>query len=124
MRLLCFYAHSVIISAMELAEAFGQVLKSIRQENRMTQVRLATITGLDVGSISRFERGILLPSFFTLFIIAKTLKTSPSEILKSVELLRPAVLMPKVFSYLESEQEDLKTSKPDARRFKTTKTKR
>jgi transcriptional regulator with XRE-family HTH domain len=46
-----------------LKERFGQRLREIRQERRMTQERFAELLGISVDFLSLIERGNNAPSF-------------------------------------------------------------
>jgi transcriptional regulator with XRE-family HTH domain len=68
-----------------LEKIFGQVLKSIREENGITQETLALNSELDRTYISLLERGLRTPTIATLFKMAPSLKKTPSEIIHLVE---------------------------------------
>ena len=94
---------------MDLAEALGQTIKSRRVATGFTQARLAECAGLDVGSVSRFERGKILPSLLTLFILAEIMKTTPETMLHDTLLLKPEVPRPRV-EYAQRESRLLKAA--------------
>lgn len=64
---------------------FGQVLKSLREEQRISQEALGHSSGLDRTYISLIERGLRVPTIKTLFKISKALNKKPSEIILEVE---------------------------------------
>ena len=53
-----------------LKERFGQRLRDIRQERRMTQERFAELLGISVDFLSLIERGNNAPSFEMLDVFA------------------------------------------------------
>ena len=65
---------------MELKEG-GQAIKRIRKERGMTQEQLAEKTEVASNSISRIERGLLVPALPTLIDICNTLGTGADPIL-------------------------------------------
>lgn len=68
-----------------LAKASGEVLKQLRNEAGISQENLAYESELDRSFISMLERGLRVPTISTLFQMSKALKTTPSEIVKSIE---------------------------------------
>ncbi|HEY9247599.1 MAG TPA: helix-turn-helix transcriptional regulator [Rariglobus sp.] len=74
---------------MELNQAFGQVLRSIRLEKSLTHEALAERAGLHPTFISLLERGGRMPSLNTVFLIAKALGMKSSELIEHVEKLKP-----------------------------------
>lgn len=65
--------------------AFGKVIRKLRQDKRLSQEQLALESGLDRTYISLLERGLRQPTLTTLFQIATTLGTSPSQIIRMME---------------------------------------
>jgi len=63
-----------------LRKKFGQRLRSIRDQRRMTQERFAEVLEMSVDFLSLIERGISAPSFETLEKIAKRLKLSVADL--------------------------------------------
>jgi len=63
-----------------LRKKFGQRLRSIRDQRRMTQERFAEVLEMSVDFLSLIERGISAPSFETLERIAKRLKLSVADL--------------------------------------------
>ena len=72
---------------MTVETAFGQTLRSIRQERGFSQERLGFESGLHRTYISLLERGHKSPSLNTVFQLAKALKVRPSEIIQGVETI-------------------------------------
>ena len=59
----------------------GQTIQRIRKERGMTQEQLAEITNIASNSISRIERGLLMPALPTLIDICNALGTGADSIL-------------------------------------------
>jgi transcriptional regulator with XRE-family HTH domain len=57
---------------------FGKKLRKIRRSLKISQEQLAWDTGLEYSQINRIERGIINTSISNVFIIANSLKISPS----------------------------------------------
>lgn len=60
--------------------AFGDAIRSIRKQRRISQESLALKCGLDRTYISGIERGVRNPSLTNILKIAAALDTSPAEI--------------------------------------------
>jgi transcriptional regulator with XRE-family HTH domain len=71
---------------MTIDEAFGAVLRELRNSQGLTQEKLAFDASLDRTFISLLERGQRQPSLTTIFQISKALHLLPSEVIKLVEL--------------------------------------
>jgi len=63
-------------------KAFGQVIRRIRKELRISQAELEKRTGLDRTFISDLERGIQGPGIRTLFRIANGLETPAWDLVR------------------------------------------
>lgn len=63
-----------------LRKRFGQHLRQIRLNRRMTQERFAEVLDISVDFLSLVERGRSAPSFETLDKIAKRLRVQVSEL--------------------------------------------
>ena len=59
----------------------GQAIQRIRKERGMTQEQLAELTDVASNSISRIERGLLIPALPTLIDICNALGTGADSIL-------------------------------------------
>jgi transcriptional regulator with XRE-family HTH domain len=70
---------------MTPGEAFGKVLKQIRQEHFLSQEELGFESGYHRTYISLLERGRKSPSLNTLFQLAAALEVSASEVLRRTE---------------------------------------
>jgi transcriptional regulator with XRE-family HTH domain len=61
----------------------GQAIQRIRKARGMTQEQLAEITNIASNSISRIERGLLMPALPTLIEICNALGTGADSILSA-----------------------------------------
>ncbi|HZK97824.1 MAG TPA: helix-turn-helix transcriptional regulator [Prolixibacteraceae bacterium] len=66
-------------------EIFGKVLREMRDENQISQEKLAEYCDLDRTYISLLERGLRQPTITTIFKLAKALNISPSTLIEKVE---------------------------------------
>lgn len=63
------------------AQVFGQTLKRLRAEKKMTQQTLAGDAGLAITYVSDLERGLKVPSLTTILQLAHALDIEPRELL-------------------------------------------
>ena len=70
----------------EVSKEFGQVIVENRKKIGISQENLAYDAGLARSFLSELERGIKQPSITTLFLLANSLKTSPSKMIKELEI--------------------------------------
>jgi len=70
---------------MEIAEAFGYVLRKHRKEANLSQEQLALQSDLDRTYIGLLERAQRQPSLSTLFSICQVLEVQPHILIKEVE---------------------------------------
>jgi len=68
-----------------IVEVFGKVLRELREENQLSQEKLAEYCELDRTYISLLERGLRQPTITTIFKLAKALNISPSTLIETVE---------------------------------------
>ena len=54
-------------------ENFGKHIKKLRKERKLTLVNLCYRNGLEPSTISRIEKGLVEPKYFTLTKLAKAL---------------------------------------------------
>lgn len=59
----------------------GRIIRELRKANNLTQEQLAERTKLTSNSISRMERGLLMPSIPTLCDLCNALNTNADTIL-------------------------------------------
>ncbi|TNJ62606.1 helix-turn-helix transcriptional regulator [Paenibacillus hemerocallicola] len=70
---------------MSIEIVFGQQLRKIREERKLSQEELAFLAKLDRTYISLLERGKRRPTLNTIFALAGQLNISPSELVRLVE---------------------------------------
>lgn len=71
--------------------AFGKALREIRKAQcpKMTQERLAEISGIDRTFVSLLERGDRSPTLNTIFALSQALEISPLLIMeRTIEMLK------------------------------------
>lgn len=71
----------VLKSAEEAMRGFGVRLRTVREQRQLSQQDLATLTGIHLGQISRYERGVIQPSAETTIILAQALRVSADYLL-------------------------------------------
>ncbi|MFC3773358.1 helix-turn-helix domain-containing protein [Paenibacillus sp. GCM10012303] len=64
---------------MSIEAVFGQQLRKIREERKLSQEELAFLAKLDRTYISLLERGKRRPTLNTIFALAGQLNIAPSE---------------------------------------------
>jgi len=69
-----------MVDVSTLKQQFGERLRSIRLEKRVTQDEFAELLGVSSDFISNIERGINAPSFDVLEVIAGTLGMNVSDL--------------------------------------------
>jgi len=65
--------------------AFGEALREIRRERRVSQMDLYLASGIDRTYISAVERGVQSPTIRMIVRFAKHLKVRPSELVQRME---------------------------------------
>lgn len=63
-------------------KAFGEVMRTTREELGVSQMGLHIRTGLDRTFISDLERGVQCPSLRTIFRVAKGLNMTPNNLIR------------------------------------------
>ena len=58
----------------------GQKIKSERTMRGLSQLELATNVGIEKTNLSRIERGLTNPTFFSLFVLAQALDIPLKEL--------------------------------------------
>jgi transcriptional regulator with XRE-family HTH domain len=66
-------------------QAFGQVLRTLRLEPRLSQEALALEAGIQRNYVSLIERGVNQPSITIIFKLAAALEMKPSQVIELVE---------------------------------------
>lgn len=69
--------------------AFGELLRELREERRLSQAQLALESELDQGYISMLERGERQPSLVSLFALCAALQIEPDTVVQRVKEARP-----------------------------------
>lgn len=70
---------------MDIADAFGQVLRDLRREAGLTQEQLGFEAGLERNFISMLELGQRQPSLATVFKLARALHIPPPRLVELVD---------------------------------------
>lgn len=66
------------------AKTLGEVLKTYRTENKMTQEFVAESLGVSRQAVSKWESGSSDPSTTNLIALAKLYKIEPEELIRSI----------------------------------------
>lgn len=69
---------------MDIAAAFGLVLRSLRRQAGLTQEQLGFESGLERNFISMLELGQRQPSLATVFKLAHALEIAPARLIELV----------------------------------------
>jgi len=75
------------MKGLSIETAFGQVIKELRKERKLSQEQLSYDSYLDRSYISQLEHGRKQPTILTIFQLADALKVKPSVIIAEVERL-------------------------------------
>jgi transcriptional regulator with XRE-family HTH domain len=75
----------------ELRQAFGDVVRDLRQERQLSQEALSFACGRHRTYISLLERGRNTPSIETLWAMADALEVEPVELVGLVQARRQAI---------------------------------
>lgn len=71
--------------SLKSEEVFGEVLRTIRKKQKMSQEKLAFQSNLDRTYISMLERGVHQPTLNSLLALARALNMKASELVELVE---------------------------------------
>lgn len=63
----------------KIIKSFGERLKKIRNEKKLSLRALADIAELDFGNINEIENGKINPSLTTIILLAEAMQIHPSE---------------------------------------------
>lgn len=74
---------------MSNEEIFGKILQDERKAKKISQEKLAKLTGLDRTFISLIENGKRNPTFATILKICSALEINPSELFSIYEKKDP-----------------------------------
>jgi transcriptional regulator with XRE-family HTH domain len=72
---------------VHLKQAFGIVIRELREENKFSQQELADFSEVDRTYISDLERGLNYPSLNTIYKLAEVLKIKPSKLIEKVDAI-------------------------------------
>lgn len=72
-------------------QAFGRVLRALRQERGFSQEALALDSGYDRTYIGLLEQGRRSPSLGAIYRLARALAVAPSDVLRRVEAHAPEI---------------------------------
>jgi len=79
----------------EREESFGKILQEIRNSKKISQEKLANLTGLDRTAISLIENGKRSPTFITILKICSALGIKPSVLFSIYEEKDPDYIVKK-----------------------------
>lgn len=69
------------------SQAFGLVVRRLRQEKQISQEALATLAGIERAYMGRIERGETMPTLILILKIGRALEVGAGDILTETELL-------------------------------------
>jgi len=69
----------VVLNESDGILAFGQKVRSIRNDKNISMQYLANLAEIEVSQIHRIETGKINPKLTTILILAKALDINPSE---------------------------------------------
>jgi DNA-binding XRE family transcriptional regulator len=69
-------------------KAFGQALRSMRREQRVSQEKMSLEADCDRTTVSLIERGLVSPKLSTIVKMCRVLKVKPSEVMQRMEKSR------------------------------------
>jgi transcriptional regulator with XRE-family HTH domain len=69
----------------QLIDTFGKVLKQLREEQSISQEKLAFTINSHFTHISRLENGHKQPTLTMIFRLAEQLNLEPSQLIKKIE---------------------------------------
>ena len=71
----------------DLKEAFGKVVRELRDQQGLSQQELADYSEVDRTYISDLERGLNYPSLNTIYKLAEVLKIKPHKLIEKVDAI-------------------------------------
>jgi transcriptional regulator with XRE-family HTH domain len=66
-------------------KAFGQALRSMRKQRRVSQEEISLEADCDRTTVSLIERGLVSPKLSTIVKMCRVLKIKPSEVMQKME---------------------------------------
>jgi transcriptional regulator with XRE-family HTH domain len=76
---------------LEFDQAFATTLRVLRTERKLTQERLAELSGVHLNSVGLLERGLREPSLYIVFQLAAGLGITPAELVQAISERRPSI---------------------------------
>ena len=76
---------------MDVKHTFGRVVAQRRANAKLSQEKLCERAGIDRSFLSEIENGKFQPTLLTIFLLAKGLGCSASELIAEVEGREPIV---------------------------------
>lgn len=70
---------------LELKEAFGKVIRELRDQRGLSQQELADYSEVDRTYLSDLERGLYYPTLNTVYKLAEIFKIKPHELIQKVD---------------------------------------
>jgi transcriptional regulator with XRE-family HTH domain len=80
---------------MDKEKIFGKILQEERKAKKISQEKLAKLTGLDRTFISLIENGKRSPTFSTILKLCSALEIEPSELFSIYEKKEPEYIVKK-----------------------------
>lgn len=68
----------------KLKKAFGAALREVRKKRQLSQLEVASTSGIDRAYVSELERGLGNPSVETMFRLAEAIGVSPLDLVKQM----------------------------------------
>lgn len=69
----------------DVKEAFGKILREIREQNGLSQQELADYSEIDRTYLSDLERGLHYPTLNVIYKLAEVLKIKPHELIQRID---------------------------------------
>lgn len=72
------------MASKKLKRAFGTAVREARKKQGLSQLEVASTSGIDRAYVSELERGLGNPSVETMFRLAKAMKVSPVVLVQMI----------------------------------------
>lgn len=76
---------------MDFTQAFATTLRALRYERKLSQERLAELSGVHLNSVGLLERGEREPSLYMVFQLSVGLRMAPADFVKAVSAKKPEI---------------------------------
>lgn len=73
-----------MVASKKLKKAFGSAVRDARKKRGLSQLDVVSESGIDRAYVSELERGLGNPSVETMFRLAKAMKMSPVELVRTI----------------------------------------